>query len=654
MKLIILAFQFLLMALSPDILPREFQITPDDTLGKKLPEIIAEINQMPGEETVIIRMASGRYSVSGAVKLEEGCTHPVIVRGSSLSPVIICGSVPVSGWEVMPDGIWRTHLTPDLMKSRLPDQLFVNGERAVRARTPNEGVFKLTSGKDTTINKQTLHSAVLSEKDFGSLGKKEEKEDPIVTVFRKWTVSKGHAAWGPKRNRVVEYYGSAYPEYNKLEKGNKLVVENYRAAMDVPGEWYVDKEGWVYYLPMAGQELQTTEFRIPMTSRLLTINMKGKKFAGLRFENVVFEQTRYTFGESGYEPGQAAAGMSAAIEVDFASSIYFENCEFRNLANYAVWFRERCQSSGVLQSYLHALGAGGIKIGKKDKDAKGTRITNGIKVDNNIIHHYGETMQNAVAVLLLNASDCKITHNDIRKGYYSAISLGWVWGYATSPSVNNEVAFNKIAHIGQGLLNDMGGIYTLGPSEGTTIHDNVIVDVTSGNDLAWGMYADEGTSGVVYENNLAYRCTSGGFHQHYGSKNVIRNNIFAFGLKNQFTLTAIKEEMPLTFTNNIIVMDKGSLFAGEGIKSDKYKIGSNCYWNVSGPIPAIVGNKSADWMRMKDPTSVVMDPGFRDAANGDFRIVNRVAADKIGFVPFDYTSAGVYGSRTWQLLAESE
>ena len=75
----------------------------------------------------------------------------------------------------------------------------------------------------------------------------------------------------------------------------------------------------------------------------------------------------------------------------------------------------------------------------------------------------------------------------------------------------------------------MAAIYTLGSQEGSRIRFNRFHDIAALKYGGWGIYFDEGTTHLVAENNLVYRTTHGGFHQHYGRENTVRNNIFAFG-----------------------------------------------------------------------------------------------------------------------------
>ena len=193
----------------------------------------------------------------------------------------------------------------------------------------------------------------------------------------------------------------------------------------------------------------------------------------------------------------------------------------------------------------------------------------------------------------------------------------------------------------------MGGIYTLGPSEGTVVRNNVFHDIYAYSYGGWGLYTDEGSTGILFENNLVYRVKTGGFHQHYGKENVIRNNILAFSKLYQIQATRVEEHLSFTLENNIVYWDSGVLLSGPWDKV-RHESRNNCYWEATGKPADFLGNSLAAWQaKGHEQGSLVADPKFVAPDKGDFRLAADSPALKQGFKPFAYQEAGVYGDEAW-------
>ena len=189
----------------------------------------------------------------------------------------------------------------------------------------------------------------------------------------------------------------------------------------------------------------------------------------------------------------------------------------------------------------------------------------------------------------------------------------------------------------------MGAVYCLGVSPGTEVSGNVIHDINSYSYGGWGLYTDEGATGIVMENNLVYRTKCGGFHQHYGKDNIIKNNIFVDATLYQIQATRPEKHRSFTFTNNIIAFTSGRLYQG-AFFSMQSVIDHNLIWRkkkstslTSKQTKIFAGRSWREWNKYGyDTHSIIKNPQYTNPKKDDFTPNNKKALRKIGFKPFDF------------------
>jgi parallel beta-helix repeat protein len=355
-----------------------------------------------------------------------------------------------------------------------------------------------------------------------------------------------------------------------------------------------------------------------------------------------------TIADAAWEPppgdaadSQSVSNASGAVVLRGARNCVIEKCRVVNVGGYGIELLDGSRANHIVRCEVTSTGAGGIKLTGGDARSPEPRRTGGNRITDNHLHKLGRVFHSGAGVLLMHADNNVVAHNHIHDLYYTGVSVGWVWGYGPSVARGNKIEFNRIHDVGQKMLSDMGGVYLLGVSPGTVVRGNVIHDIDAWNYGGWGIYTDEGSSGILIENNLVYRTKTGGFHQHYGKDNVVRNNIFALARLAQVERSRMEPHRSFTFERNIIYYKDGVLL-DKNWQDDKFALDHNVYWNAAGRPVLFPGKLTFEAWRKRgfDKNSIIADPLFRAPEQGDFTLAPDSPARKVGFEPWDLEKAG--------------
>ncbi len=575
-------------------------------------------------------------------------------------PVLSAGR-RITGWTKGEGDIWTATIPAVKKGDWYFHQLWVNGHRATRARTPNEGYFRTDGPLPGFENPHKFRGKKQACMGFrykpGDLKPWDNLEDANLFVYHSWTASLHWIAkLDPEAHEVRFTNRSGWP-IGWWDRKQRYVVENVPEALDQPGEWYLDrKTGVLSYWPRAGEEMSEAEVVAPVLEDIVRI--VGEPAAGLPVEHIVLrglavQHAAWQLPKDRIADGQAAAFLdTAAVYVRGGRGIRLEGCEIGHAGGYGLWFAKGSQNCAAVQCHIHDLGAGGVRIGETASPQKASDAADRNRVDNCFIHDGGHVFPAGVGVWIGRASHNTITRCEISNFYYTGVSIGWSWGYSPSSAHHNILEHCHIHHLGLGVLSDMGGIYTLGVSPGTAIRHNRFHDIYSYSYGGWGLYTDEGSSNIVMEDNLVYNTKTGGFHQHYGRENIIRNNVLAFSRQHQVQRSREEDHLSFVFERNICLCSNAQVFGGRW-SNGNYQLDHNLYWVTGGEEPEFAGRTFEEWQATgQDEHSVVAQPQFAAPQAYDFRLEADSPALKLGFQPIDPTGIGLAGDEAWTRLPE--
>lgn len=536
-------------------------------------------------ETDRIVLLQGEYRLSETIFIgpqDSGASaqHPLVIEAETPGAAVLVGSKKVVGFRPVPG---KAYVAAQVDLPRGFHHLWINGQWAQRARSPNGSAFY--SGAKNVVpampgdrlrnprnpnNATNTSKVVLPKEAQTALSKVDDpSKGGVLLAMHSWTSSHQQIAQWDADTGAVTLKPESLWSFLRFGPDQRFALENLPEFLDEPGEWWAAPSGELRYLPRAGESTSTLSAEIPQLERLLEIN--GSERQPVQF--VQIKGLRFSYASAWVAPfidSQAATGVPAAVLVQQARSFSIQQCLFEKLGGHGLWLRQGSSEGLIQHNVFRQLGAGGIRIGEMAFSRDESSRAGTHRVEDNLIEDIGWLFPGAPGIWIGQSGGNRIVHNQVQRTFYTAISVGWTWGFGSSAARDNIIEKNWLKQIGQGRLSDLGGVYTLGTSPGTVIRGNRIEDVRSfrkSDTSAWGIYLDEGSSQILVEGNLINGTTGAGFHLHYGNNDVVRDNVFMNGETAQVRRSR-RSDSALKFERNLLIAGSRPVWEREWADDD--------------------------------------------------------------------------------------
>jgi parallel beta-helix repeat protein len=622
---------------------------PFATPGAAIRAVRAARQQEPGSfEGATIMLRKGTYELAETLVLtpeDSGpdAQNPLVITAYPGERPVLSGGRRLTGWRSLGGGpgTWTLEL-PEVRDGKWYfRQFFVNGQRKLRARSPNTACYRIDGPSPQGEPARFRFKPGEIKPEWAN------DSDIEVVAYLAWADLRMPIRAVDPTNRIATLAGDPRP--SNREDNAQFYIENAEEALDAAGEWYLNrKSGLLSYRAGPGEDLSQGETVAPRLHEIVRFqgDVEGQRTVhNIVVRGLTFADTDWDPGPKGYADTQGAVEIRGDVIAEGAVDVTIEECVFTRLAGYGLELGRGCQRWRVVGNEFYDLGGGGIRLGESRGRSGAFDPCQGHVITDNHLHRLGRVYAPAIGVFILQSAHNRVAHNHIHDLFYTAISVGWNWGYQETPCHDNVIEFNHLHDIGQRLLSDMGAIYTLGIQKGTIVRNNLIHDVEAFTYGGWGLYPDEGSSHITFENNVVYRCKSAGFHQHYGRENIVRNNIFAANREHQLMRTRQENHTSFVFERNIVYFDSGNLLGGSW-SSNRFLMDSNLYFDArpeARPETLRFAEATFDQWRQRghDANSIIADPRFFNPREFNFRLSANSPALQLGFKPIDLSRVGI-------------
>ncbi|MGN5637372.1 right-handed parallel beta-helix repeat-containing protein [Streptomyces sp. AC154] len=496
---------------------------------------------------VRVLLKDGTYRLDEPLKLGPDDSGTTWAAAPGARPVL-SGGQDITGWHRNTDGTWSAAVPAGVT----PRQLFVDGERATRARgeacaasTCDASATGMTGATATGIDhwqRPTDAEAVIRVRwrnyhcrIAGVSG------DTMTFVQPCWTNSASGTdrtgpAWDSTAVDSTRYSGVAF-------------FENAPELLDQPGEFVWDsKVRTVTYLPRKGEDMRRARTVTPHTEQLLVVDgAHDVTVSGIGFAYAAYRQPGTDEGYAGMQAGLTLTGAtgpvdhagryytkpSAAVTVRGGRRVRVDSGRFSHLGGAGAILEAGTKDSSLTRSSFTDLSSGAVYVGDTEPMPEASLAGERNTVACNTISRSGVEYTDSVGIWAGYEAGLSIDHNSLDHLPYSAISVGWGWNQPEAQKSvlrDNKVTGNRITDVMEVAQqqHDGGAIYTQGAQPGTVLSGNYINRSAYGNTErdGNGIYLDEQSSHITVERNvitrIGYKWVSN--WADYGIQNTARGN----------------------------------------------------------------------------------------------------------------------------------
>ena len=406
---------------------------------------LRRLNQVATNEPVKIILCGGVYPLTSPLlfRPEDSGTElsPTLIEAAPGEKPVLSGGVPVTGWRRVTEKIPGLSETArgvvwvaDAPKfgGRVLEirQLWVNSDKAIRAREPNGDNLNRLLGWDRQREEAWIPAALVKSLHDASRLEMVIHQQWEIAVCRVKSLerrsptrrdSAGVQPAGPETgapgtesaDRVcvtfqqpeskIEF-AHPWPQPVMSTNGNApFYLVNALEFLDEPGEWFQEMPtGKIYHWPRAGEDLTKTQIIAPALEALVQVSGSlDRPVAHVQFKGIAFEHTTWLRpSQAGHVPLQAGMFLldayklspkgtayhrgldnlawigrpPAAVSVRSANHVNFERCRFEHLASAGLDFASGTQDDLIEGCVFRDIGGNGIQLGKFSDAAVETHL----------------------------------------------------------------------------------------------------------------------------------------------------------------------------------------------------------------------------------------------------------------------------------------